>query len=609
MDSKYLEQNISRISEENPELGNRLIQAFNSGRIEIKIARNGSPIPIVNKKALHSTYEPVAEAEKWVESLNLQSDVNSVYVVAGLGFAYHLDALLKHLLADRIIIVEQDMALAAAALAHRSPDSFPQGLRFVIGESVNKALQMIDEFASGSNIKVLLYPASADSAPGYYVNLAGQLRARQAARRGGFNILLVSPIYGGTLPMTRYIQNAFTVLGHRCEVLDNSVFHRGLKLIDGLTNNKKHAASLNSAMTSLLAEMVTARALDLRADLVMWIAQSPVTPEVLQELKQAEIQTAYWFVENYQLLPYWQAIAPHFDHFFMIQRGEFEQKLKDIGCRQPYYLPVAADPRIHKPLELTAEEQSEFGSDLSHVGAGYFNRREFFTGLLDYDFKIWGSEWENSGVLRKIVQRGGERISTEETVKIFNATKINVNLHSSTFHSGVNPFGDFLNPRSFEIAATGAFQLVDQRVELGENLAIGTEVDTFTSLKEFREKANYYLENPQMRIEMAEAARSRVLQEHTYEHRMSELLGVIAGRCPKWQPKGGGLPTAEDLIAEVGEDSELGEVMQKFVGRGPMTLEEIATEIEKGEGELKRTEAMILLLNEFRRWGLEKGVV
>jgi hypothetical protein len=49
--------------------------------------------------------------------------------------------------------------------------------------------------------------------------------------------------------------------------------------------------------------------------------------------------------------------------------------------------------------------------------------------------------------------------------------------------------------------------------------------------------------------------------------------------------------------------------MQRFEGSGPMTLEDISTEIEKAEGELTRTEAMILLLNEFRRWGLEKGVL
>ncbi|MBU1650598.1 hypothetical protein KKA00_00135, partial [bacterium] len=68
-------------------------------------------------------------------------------------------------------------------------------------------------------------------------------------------------------------------------------------------------------------------------------------------------------------------------------------------------------------------------------------------------------------------------------------------------------------------------------------------------------------------------------------------------------------PTAEDLITEAGVESELAQVMQQFVGRGPLTLEDIAADLEKGEGQLKRTEAMILLLNEFRRWGVEKGVV
>ena len=246
---------------------------------------------------------------------------------------------------------------------------------------------------------------------------------------------------------------------------------------------------------------------------------------------------------------------------------------------------------------------------MSHVGAGYYNRREFFAGLLDLDFKLWGSDWEKAPHLNQVIQRDGERISTEDTVKIFNATKINLNLHSSTYHSGVNPFGDFLNPRTFEIAACGGFQLVDERSYLPENFEVGKEMICFTSLQEMRELAKEFLSKPDKRIEIASASRERVLAEHTYEHRMLELLGVMAGRFADWKPKGGGLPSAEEIIREAGPESELAEVMHSFAGQGPLTLEDVASEIEKREGKFTKTEAMILLLNEFRRWGLEKGVM
>ncbi len=611
MDDHYFEQNLQIIAETDPATADKLRSARKPGYPEIRLSKDRLPVPVVGKKSLHSTYHPRAEAAKWVASLKLRAKDHTLYALCGLGFGYHLSELLKIIPPDRLIIVEEDTALAAAALANRPPEVFPRGLRFITGEKVVTAHQMLRKTASArkSEIRLLLHPASTHRRPDYYLTLEGIFRSEETTRHGGYKILLVSPLYGGSLPLTGYVQRALNALGHRCVVLDNTPFFPGFQHLKTLTSNRGHEARLEGGLNALLAETVTAKALDERADMVLWMAQSPAIPEVIRELQNGGIQTAFWFVEDYLTLNYWQAIAPHLDHFFTIQRGEFTDKLNEIGCENPYYLPVGADPEIHRPLELTSQERKIYGSDLSHVGAGYHNRREFFNGLLDFDFKIWGNEWDNCGPLLRVLQRRGERISTEETVKIFNAAKINVNLHSSTYHSGVNPFGDYLNPRTFEIASCGAFQLVDERAYLTENFTPDEEIVTFASREEFRDKAKFYLEHEDKRRKIAAAGRARTLREHTYQHRMLELMGVICGRRPDWKPKGGDLPTAEELIRQAGEDSELAQVMRRFVGRGPLTLDGIAGEIEREKGELTRTEAMILLLNEFRQWGIEKGVV
>ncbi len=611
MTANHLEANLKRIALRDKALADLLEAAYSPDYPEIRASKDGSPIPVVARKSLHSTYDPIGEARKWVESLNLKTDQQERYVLGGVGFAYHLQELLKTISADRIVVVEKDAALLAAALAYRPPETFPEGLRFIVGEDPVSAYQKLCDLRSSDTEEgvFLPHPASTHVYPDYYLTIGGMLRARKIASRGGFKILLVSPLYGGSLPVVGYVQRALTALGHRCEVLDNSVFYPGMKHLLELTSNRNHMAQLEAGMTTLLAESVTARALEIRADLILGIAQSPITTEVLKELKNADIKTAFWFVEDGATLPYWKAVAPYYDQFFVIQKGDFLSQLKEVGCSNPYYLPLAADPKVHRPVELTAEEREEFGSDLSHVGAGYHNRREFFAGLLDFNLKIWGSDWEDAAALSHVIQRNGERVSTEEAVKIFNATRLNVNLHSSTFHSGVNPFGDFLNPRTYEIASCGAFQLVDERQYMAENFVIDGEIVTFSSLQEMRDKAREYLDKPEKCREIAGAARRRVIAQHTYEHRMLELLGVIAGRDPEWKPSSGGLPTAEEIIREAGSDSELAEVMQRFVGKGPLTLEGVAEEIERGKGELSRTEAMILLLNEFRRWGIEKGVM
>ena len=65
-------------------------------------------------------------------------------------------------------------------------------------------------------------------------------------------------------------------------------------------------------------------------------------------------------------------------------------------------------------------------------------------------------------------------------MKIYNASKININLHSSLQTTDLVSRGDFVNPRTFELAAAGAFQLVDERSLLGE-LFGADELATFTS--------------------------------------------------------------------------------------------------------------------------------
>lgn len=608
MTANYLEINLKRLF--NADTAEALRNAYRPEAVELRYSRDGLPVPVVNRKCMHSPYDPQTESRTWVNSLDLPESDHNCLVLGGLGFGYHLSEMLKVLPPDRIIIIEPDLSVAAAALASRPPEVFPEGLIFILGQTAPQSYLAAREACSDPALKIqfIAHPASASLRPEYYTALNGIFRAQEVAREGGYKILVVSPLYGGSLPLAGYVRDALNSLGHRAEVLDNSVFYPGMQALEAVTSNRRHQTQLRGMLTTMLAEAVTARAVEMGADLVLGLAQSPFTPKVLEELKKSGIRTAFWFVEDYELIQYWKGLAAHFDHYFIIQKGEFPAQLEAAGCRHHHYLPVAADPDVHRPVNLSPAQIREFGSDLSHVGAGYHNRRLTFLKLLDHDFRLWGNDWDNCGPLTSILQRGGARLSTEESVLVFNASRVNLNLHSSTYHDAVNPFGDFVNPRTFEIGACGGFQLVDERSLLGECFKTD-EIVTFRDLKELRDKVDYYLTHTEERRRIAETCRNRVLAEHTYSHRMLELLGIIAGSDPEWRPRAGGLPTAEEIIRQAGEDSELAKVMRRYQSSEPLTLEDLSWRIERGGGELSRTEAMILLLNEFRRWGLEKGVL
>ncbi|MBI3812906.1 MAG: glycosyltransferase, partial [Nitrospinae bacterium] len=333
----------------------------------------------------------------------------------------------------------------------------------------------------------------------------------------------------------------------------------------------------------------------------------PLTPNVIQRLKGRGASVAFWFVEDFRTLLYWKEAAPHYDYFFTIQRGVFFDELKKIGVKNYHYLPQACSPDVHRKIPLADEEKKLYSSDISFMGAGYHNRRIFFQGLMDFDFKIWGTEWDYASPLAKLIQKGGERLSPEEYVKIFNGSKINLNLHSSSYHDDVDPEGDFVNPRTFELAACGAFQLVDYRSELDSLFKIGEEIICFKDLRDIREKLRYYLDHPEERERIADRAMERAVKYHTFENRMEEMLAVIfenekdkfikKGQGPRG--KGQGVNDVERMIREAGENTELKKFLSQFKGEEKLSIKAIVKAIENGKGSLTRPEAIFLMMEQF----------
>jgi len=335
-----------------------------------------------------------------------------------------------------------------------------------------------------------------------------------------------------------------------------------------------------------------------KPDLVLALAQAPLDAAVLAEIGRRGVLRAFWFVEDHRVLTYWQNVIGEYDYFFAIQQGAFLEDAARRSAARVAYLPCAADPAVHRPLELSDAARQELGAPVGFVGAGYRNRRIAFRPLLDLGLKIWGTEWAGAGQVEAAVQRDGARISTEDSVRIFNATRVNLNLHSSTYVDGVDPRGDFVNPRTFELAAAGAFQLVDRRTLLPPLLRPDEEVATFTDAAELHDLVRHYLAHPEERAWLAATGRTRVLAEHTYRHRMQRLLETIAagdherlGARPREE-------TAADAARREG-DTPLGAVLRRLSPATPFTLDGVVQGLLHRTGDLSDPEAILLFLHQF----------
>ncbi len=360
-----------------------------------------------------------------------------------------------------------------------------------------------------------------------------ELRNLYSPKKKYLKVLLVNPIYGGSLPIANYIAKNLSKFNIKLKIINSEIFHEALNYIKNIFSIKKLEINTTNSFLNFISDLILNEIEEFKPDILFGVAQSPIGIKVLNYCKNKGILKIFWFMEDYKLFTYWKEFAPFYDFYFTIQKEKFFNELEKIGVKNYHYLPVAAEPSIHKPLNLTEEEKKYYGSTLSFVGAGYYNRRIFFRNLIDYDFKIWGSDWEGEVILKDFIQENGRRVLPEEYVKIFNASLININLHSSTYLPGVDPEGDFVNPRTFEIAATNSIQVVDRRKYLPELFKENEEILVFSDINELKDLIDNIIRNPYKYNKIAERGYRRVLNEHTYEHRVMEIFYNIGFKLEK----------------------------------------------------------------------------
>lgn len=233
------------------------------------------------------------------------------------------------------------------------------------------------------------------------------------------------------------------------------------------------------------------------------------------------VPVALWYPDHIGLFRRGMFLNAAYDFLFFKDPYIVELLRNELGDMRAYYLPEACNPRYHKPVALTAEDERVYGCEVATAGNMHSNRAALFAQLTDFDCKIWGNpapHWLDVSALKYMIQN--RFVANEEKSKAFSAAKIVVNNLQPGEIGGTNV-------RTFEIAAAGGFQLVNDRPALYDLFEIGQEIQTFRSVAELKEKIRYYLDYPEERLAIAAAASKRALRDHTYERRLSELLQII----------------------------------------------------------------------------------
>ncbi|RME58140.1 MAG: methyltransferase domain-containing protein [Candidatus Dadabacteria bacterium] len=586
---KFLEKNLKALQTKGVKL-NSSFSAESFNNLETRDTPEGTVLYYQGQCLDHPT-KPVKSAETWAERTAAEEANTKEIVIYGFASGYHIEELIKRF-SGKVTVLEPKEEIFYQALQNRD-------LSFLIEKTASLVIgeKAIAQFCFSQESKLIIRPQ-------YKIIASENISKVKSAYYGsrGFKdlhprIAVLSPFYGGSLPIAGYLLNALNLTEQRHRDYCVSQMKGGLDLIETLIKDDIRQAIARGKYCEAVSQILLEAEQEKPIDILLCMAQAPITPSALEEFRKRGVITVLWFVEDYLRFTYWRRLAPYYDFIFTIQKGECIRLIKEAGAAEVHYLPLACDPSIHAPMVLSKEEKKRWGSDVSFVGAGYYNRRQTFSRLIDFDFKIWGTEWPECRPFDKIVQEGGRRLTPAEYVKIFNASTINLNLHSSTEKDGVDPDGDFVNPRTFEIAATGAFQLVDYRSLLPELFQVEKEIAVYYDLKDLREKIKYYLAHPEERERIAKASQRRVLKEHTYEARLKQMLSII------YSVKYESLKKREErspwgrLLKRAEKYEELYKRCKKAFLRGEEPkLDGLVADITMGDGKLSDTEKKLLFL-------------
>ncbi|CCO24215.1 CgeB family protein [Maridesulfovibrio hydrothermalis] len=304
-------------------------------------------------------------------------------------------------------------------------------------------------------------------------------------------------------------------------------------------------------------------------------------------LLKLKLPLASWFVDNPQLILYrYKNVSPELSAIFTYDAGNLDI-MREKGFQNIFYLPLATDPQRFKPgvagkdkwrsevsfvgnsmvdaVEKTIRESgvdgglreqifniaAEFGEAdelsvekfLKNSHPDLLNEMEKFPTdehRLSFEALI---TWEATRQYRlscvkevlqfnplivgdsgwhTLLQPGGWRYLSsvdyyEDLPAFYPMSKVSFNCTSRQMKGAVNQ-------RVFDVPACGGFVLTDYREQMDNLFDPDTEIISYKDVAEIPQMTEKWLADEGGRKKVSDAARKRIISEHTYEHRLINLM-------------------------------------------------------------------------------------
>lgn len=218
-------------------------------------------------------------------------------------------------------------------------------------------------------------------------------------------------------------------------------------------------------------------------------------------IESLAIPTACYLIDVH--LGHWRAAAARFfDVVFVAQKDYLPTLRRAVGHDQVYWLPLAAAPDVHGDLRLDRIYDVGFVGNIAQAHRQTARQRRL--ALLAASF------------------------NTNDFYRHYSPAQVGEVYSQSRIVFNTSIAGD-VTMRIFEGAAAGALVLTDP-VQNGfaELYEPGAEVVVYQDDDDLLAKVRYYLDHPQEREAIARAGQARTLAQHTYRHRVQQILEIMS---------------------------------------------------------------------------------
>ncbi|MEA1971875.1 MAG: glycosyltransferase, partial [Candidatus Cloacimonadota bacterium] len=512
---------------------------------------------------IHSTYYPIKEAKKLVE--RFEGDKDTV-ICFGFGLGYFLFPLMQKYQGN-IIVIEPDKNLFNIALKNIDISNFTD-VEFYVGFDDYELQNMINI----DSFDIFEFKQRVDIYKEYFVMLKKRLLGKsiydvkdkfryKKFQSENLNIVYIDSSY----VLTKEVVSALKQMNHNVKYLhidkNDYDYTKFIKNILHLINSFK-------------------------PDLILTINhlgfdKSGKLTELLTDL---EIPYASWYVDSPSvILSSYEQNVSDFCNLFVWDK-DYLDEVRKVGYNFVDYLPLATMPELFKPQNIP------FKNDVSFVGSSmvfaiHKNMRSFIhrpdllnifekvvirfleissrkvadaiNELKQDNYKISFDDEEQrkdfeAAVLWRATQKyrlsgikqlaefnltlrgdpnwdrfvddryklGREIWYYDDMPEFYNSSKINFNMTSLQMKYAVNQ-------RVFDVPACQRFILTDYQEQLEEIFEVGKDIICFNDIEEIPDLVKYYLKNPAKRNEIAMRGYQKIIDSHTYIHRLTKLIQVV----------------------------------------------------------------------------------